>query len=150
MTMAYPLINGARCSWADIEIKINRVRALAVQEITYNSKLEPGVVRGAGTRVLGRTRGQEEHEGSITLLKEEAQELIDALGDGFGEKAFDIVVSYRLGDESTVAKYSQDTLLGCRIKSPDQSLQQGTDAVKVKFELSVMDVLYNGKRISKG
>lgn len=150
MPVSYPLVNGSRCSWADLEIKVNRKLAQAIQEISFSSKLEPGEVRGAGTRLMGRTRGQETHEASITLLAEEWHELLGQLGDAFGEKPFDISISYRLGDESSAAKIHTAQILGCRIKGVDDSHQQGTDATKVKLDLHPMDIIRDGKRISSG
>lgn len=145
-TIPYPLINGHRCSWAEIEIRIAGLKQLAVKEISYKSSLEGADVYGTGPMPLGRTLGQAKFEASITLMKEEADELIMSLGPGYGEVWFDIVVQYRLLGGLSV---STDTIRGCRIKGEDHSFSQSADGLAVKYELHPVAVLRNGIAITK-
>lgn len=138
----YPLINGIRYEWSSIEFNINGGIQLGIKTCSYKSTLEPGEVRGAGAQILGRTRGELKHEAKIELFKQEMQELIDALGDGFLEASFDIICAY--GD--TGVPTTTDRIIGCRMKSLDMSWKQGTDALAVPVDLHVMKILYNGKK----
>lgn len=157
-SLSFPLINGVRASWAEIEFTIANLPTLGIQEISYKPAQDPNPVYGAGVLPVGRTRGQVSFEASFTLLKEEADLLIDALaktgksrGLGFGEVSFDVFLSYRM--DALAATPGQivvhnDQIVGCRIKSPDQGHSQGSDGLKTKFELSVMDILLNGSSIT--
>lgn len=144
----YPLINGVRASWGDIEFRIRNARNLGVTEISYSQEQEPQPVYGAGVKPIGRTRGQVKPEASMTMLKEEADLLIETLGDGYGEVSFDIGVQYRL-DGLGVGKVHSDAILGVRITKIEQSPSVGSEALTCKISLSVMDVLLNGKSITK-
>jgi hypothetical protein len=151
MALMYPSINGVRASWAEIEFRIRRMTTLGVRAISYKPSLEPSEVYGAGVRPAGRTRGIAKFEGSIEMLKEESDVLLQVLGDGFGEVPFDIVANYRIDDGSPAqmrGAIHQDVLYGCRIKSVDQSFSQGPDGLVVKSDLSIMDIRLNGLSIT--
>jgi hypothetical protein len=138
--MDYPLVNGTRHEWSSIEIKLAGAITIGVREAAYNDKLEPTKVFGVHAEALGRTRGVYTAEGSITLLLDEANSLIELLGDGFKEVVWDMTVSYSEGGKTIT-----DEIIGCRIKTTDQSLSQGADGLQRKFDLDVMKVLWNGK-----
>jgi len=140
MTLAYPLINGVRYDFSSIEVKVSGRSFLGIKEIAYSDSLEPGEVYGAHAQVLGRTRGQYKAEGSMTLFRAEADEWLQALGEGFLEAVFDIQVFYAEAGMPLVT----DTLVGCRIKKPDISLSAGSDALQVKFDLHMLYILHNG------
>jgi hypothetical protein len=139
--MDYPLVNGTRHEWSSIEVKVKGAIVIGLKEVAYNDKLEPTKVYGAHAQPLGRTRGVYLAEGSITLLLDEANTLIQALGDGFKETVFDITIAYSEGGATIT-----DEMIGCRVKSVDQSLSQGADGTVRKFDLDVMYIVWNGKQ----
>ena len=150
----YPLINGQRASWCDIEFRIGGPRTIGIQGIDYAPSQDPQYVYGAGVEPIGRTRGQVKPEASLTLLKEEFDILIAALaaqgaplGLGFGEVPFDIVVNYRMDGIGT-GQIHTDQVIGCRITKPAQSYSQGSEALAVKLDLNPMRVLLAGLPIS--
>lgn len=137
----YPLVNAHRYSYASIELNLGSAGIfVGVKEISYSDSLEPGVVRGTRAEKLGRTKGEYEPEASITLWKEDAVELIKKLGNGFMEKSFDITVTYAEENAPTTV----DKIIGCRIKSNENSHSQGTDALEHAFELDVMRIEWGG------
>ena len=141
-----PLINGHKYGWASIELGlVDGSAAREFSEITYDTDGKPGDVRGAGMRVLGTTRGEAGHEGSITLTKAESQRIINKLGGpqkkGFMLKKFPITVSYSEDGEGGVIT---DTLLGCRITKVGNAPKQGPEGVRVKFDLHIMRIKYDG------
>lgn len=140
--MEYPLINGHRYSYASIEADINGKKFYGHKEISYNQELEPGEVRGAHSQLLGRTKGDLKAEASLTTYLEEWQELLEALGDGYMETPFDIIVSYAEEGRPTVT----DKLRGCRIKRVEESHSQGTDALTVKLDLHVLWIEFDGRK----
>lgn len=133
-TPKYPLINGVRYSFASIEADVAGRTVLGMKEIAYTETLEPGEVRGTGSQLLGRTAGDYSVEPSMTMYREEWDDLLDALGEGYLRKSFDVKVTY--ADEGAPTK--TDRLVGCRIKSVEQSNSQGTDALEVKLDLHCM------------
>jgi hypothetical protein len=142
MTVQYPLINGHRYSWASATIKAQGLELIHIKEISYSHSLEPGAVRGTGAQKLGRTRGEYDAEGSMTLQREQWDDLRNKLGDGYLEKSFPISVSYAEDGLPVVT----DELAGVRIKSVENSPSQGTDALEVSLELDVMYIIENGKK----
>jgi hypothetical protein len=144
MPQSYPNVNGHKHSWASIEIQVGTKKIRGCKAVSYKNTMEPGEVRGTGVQVLGRTRGDLKSEGSLELFLAEYQELIDELsadGTGFLEKSFDITVSYSEASSPIIT----DKLIGCRLKGGDKGFSQGTDALSVKCDLSIMYIIENGK-----
>lgn len=142
----YPLINGRRLSFTSIDLRVRGIAVTGVKEINYSDKLEPAKVMGTKAQALGRTLGPYECEGSLTLYKEDFNELIAQLGDGYGAVAFDVVVHYAEEGLQT----STDEVCGCRIKNVEDSPSQGGDPLEVKIDLDPMYILRNGKCLLPG
>jgi hypothetical protein len=143
MAIEFPKINGHRYSWASVTIKSSvGMELIHIKEISYSHKLEPGLVRGTGAQPSGRTRGEYEAEGSFVLQREQWDEYRNKLGDGYMETAVDISVSYAEDGSPVVT----DELKGVRITSVENGPSQGTDALEVSCDLSIMYVLEGGKK----
>ena len=136
-TPKYPLVIVVRDSFASIELVVACKRILGAKESAYTETLEPGEIRGTSSQILGRTAGDYSVEGSCTLYREEWDDLLDTLGEGYLRKSFDVTVTY--ADEGAPTK--TDKLVGCRIKSVEQSNSQGTDGLEVQLQLHVMYLL---------
>lgn len=137
----YALINGHRYGWASIEAHLEGEVARDFTEINYSTDNDPGEARGKGMRVIGRTRGEAKHDGSMTMNKAEAQKFIARLGNGFTLKSFGITVSYEEAGEGGVIT---DRLIGCRIKKIEDAPKVGNEPLTVKFDLHIMRITYNG------
>lgn len=135
-----PRINGNFPDFSSITVYIRGKASFGVTEITYKSTREPGKVRGAGSRKLGRTRGEFDHEASIKMLREDAVALRQALGPGYMEVEFDLTVVYQFKGGDLVT----DKIFGAVITEDDTSNSSGTDALSISFPLDVMDINYNG------
>jgi hypothetical protein len=145
MPISYPLINGARFDFSSVEISVGGRLFNGVKSLKYSQTLEPGLVRGNRSQVLGRTRGPLDSEGSIELYRLEFQDLIATLamlrpGVGYMEAPFDITATYSEIGSSVVT----DRLQGCRIKKHENSGQEGGDALTVACDLHIMMVLPGG------
>jgi len=134
-----PLINGIVYDHSSIEINIKGVRYLQCSEINYKHSLEPGKLRGAAAKVLATTRGEYSAEGDFSLSKQDGQQLISDLGNGYMAKSFPIVLNYSEADMDMIT----DRLQGCRITAVDAA-SSGTDATMLKFTIHVMNLLLNG------
>jgi len=142
MASTYPQINGHAYDYSSIEIDINGTIYVGVKEISWNQTMEKGKVRGTNPQVLARTRGEYEAEGSITMYPQEYTDVITALGDGYMEQQFNVVVSY-----SEVGQNTQTIrLLGCEIKSEESGGSQGTDPLEDAIDIDIIQVERNGLR----
>jgi len=143
MSAPYPLTNGFRHSWASIEIRANGPVINGVTEINYSPSLEPGLVFGAGAEAVGRTVGQSKYEGDMTILLEEFNDLVTALGPNWMTVEFDIVVSYDASGSGL--SVIQDTLRACRITKYEASNSTTSqDGTARKCTLSILRILTNG------
>lgn len=131
-------INGQVYSFASIESTVAGLSFENIKEINYKSSLDKGVRRGRSGKKTGRTRGDEDHEGDITLPKEDSVLLLQELGDDAGHQSFTISVSYANGTDPVIT----DTLEGVEIDEIDAQNAQGTDPTDVKFALNIMDIAW--------
>ena len=145
--VAYPLINGVRYDYSSIEIKFNGNTYRGVKEVAYNETLEPSKVYGTSAEILGATRGVYDCSGSVTMYKSDARALREALvgagQNGWGEKAFDIVVTFSANGEAV----QTDQLIGVRLKGRDASHSQGPDALEEKYDLHIMKIISDGQQM---
>jgi hypothetical protein len=147
-SVAYPLINGHRYSFASIEADFNGRKVLAITEINYKPSLKGTTVYGSTPHPLGRTRGKVENTWSAKMARLEFEVFKSTLGVpgtgmGFGETAFDIVVQY----SELLQPVTTDTILGARIEESDLSNTDGTDPSMVNLTGSCLGILLNGALI---
>lgn len=140
MAAEYPQVNGVRYDYSSVEINVNGRIIKGVKSISYKHALKPGVVRGTSAQKNGRTRGQYEPEASFTMYKQEADEFIESLGNGYMERSFNVVVNY--SDDGQPVKTTR--IIGARIADESDENEEGTDALCTKFELDVIAVIKNG------
>ena len=154
-----PLINGSRFSFSSVDFRIPTFpgqRITDIKSVDYTSTLEPGKVFGTSAQKVGRTRGQQECEGSVEMYREAWGLLLPALSaltaftsglsplgapPGIQEVAFDIIVSYA---ELPISPVQTDVLKGCRIKKIGSNAAEGTEALTVKLDLDIMQIGYTG------
>ena len=152
MAVSYPQINGARHSWSSVELRINGNIILGCTELNYSPKLEPGVVRGAGSLPIAHTLGNAEFDGDFSILLEEFNRLMKQLGSGAMAKTFDIIASYDAtlgGVQSGGLSVIVDTLRGCRITSIENSASSGsTDPNVRKCTVKPLLILLNGVQVT--
>jgi len=142
--MNYPDINGHRYQWASVEGSFGKNITRAIKSITYGDELSVGVVRGNSVKKQGRTRGIQDPSASVVFYKAEFDALVAELGDGFGEKPFDVKLSYADTGQPT----QTDTIVGARMTKYEVSGEEGEDAIEVDCDLDPMDVLIGGKSIA--
>jgi len=135
-----PLINGIEYDYASIEININGEVYRRVTAITYKHALTPGKLYGTHPQAQGRTTGKYEPEASMTLAKDTADMIRQALGSGYMTKQFDIVVSYAPSGQAIIT----DKVLGCRITDESVSNSEGTDGLVEEWTLDPWRIAFNG------
>lgn len=139
-----PRINGNRHAFSSVELSINGRRYKGVKEISYDDSLEGERVRGSSPVGLGVTQGDYDANGSITLYREEFDQLTQDIGDGYGEVEFEITVTYAARGAPTIT----DRLPANRLKKVENSHSQGAEALEIKLEIMVIGVIErNGRRL---
>ncbi len=137
--MNYPEVNGNVYDWSSVEIKLGGDLYIGVKEIKYSHTLKGVKIKGTHPVAIGRTRGEYDAEGSISLWLAEADAFRQALGNGYLEVPFDIVVSY-----TENGKTLTDTIVGAKIAKDEGGGSQSPDGLSVSWDLDVMKILING------
>jgi hypothetical protein len=138
-----PFINGNRFDFASIEAVVGARTFTGIVEISYSHPVERSKVYGTQRVPIGRTGGRVSFEASITMLKEDVQELLTALGPGYGNIPFVIVINYAEAGQPVIT----DKLIGCKINDVQDSHTEGTEALRCTMPLDVMGIMRNGKSI---
>lgn len=118
-----------------------------LKQVTYGDNLEPGVVRSDRPYPIGLTRGEYSAEASMVwATRRHFQEFLEELTkDTDGEGAYEIFFTMsHIYSEKNITPLLKDVVPLCRIKKPNIDAQ-GTDAVEVSVDLSVLGVIeWNG------
>lgn len=155
MGIGYPLANGDRFDASSIELQLNTKKYIGVKSIKYRHSLEPGMVYGFSAQPLGRTRGQYKAEGTISIYREEFQDLsidLQTLAVGLLEANFLATITYSelnpLNGQlptGVVGSTSTDTVVGMRFSATDHSVEAGTsDPLVVELPFTALYCLING------
>jgi hypothetical protein len=147
MPLIYPDINGFRYSYASIITSVNGIPIVGFKSLNYKSPVEEGEAYGTSARRVGRTRGKVTHSGDCEIFEEEWHAFLRAQTTrggflGIAEGTCTMTVSY--SEPSNFDLTHTDVLMGVRFMGPEKSRSEGTDALTVKFNLSIMEILYHG------
>lgn len=150
MANEFPLIQGQMVSWAEIGVSLSIYDGPSFSTkdfaaIDWDDSLEPGKVRGTGPHIIGRTVGEYDANGSMTMYYSKSVEFQRALAEinpKIGLVVFDLLVQWSPiageGETYTVK------LVGCRLAGRQVSSAPGTDATQKVMPLSVVRVEENG------
>lgn len=143
----FPLINGVRHSWSSVGFKAAGITWGGITEINYGAKLEAAAVYGAGPLIVGTTTGKASYSMDFTMLLQEADDMIAALGDGWMTAITSAQVDYSdEGYTGSGTKTITDSINPVRIVEFSQALSNGSaDAAVRKFTCIVWGMLLNGK-----
>ena len=142
--MAIPaLVNGVRHGWSNIRLNALGRTFTGITEVEYGHKLSIENHYGAGNKVVGRGKGNEEPEAKMKLYKYEVDAIIAALpaGSKLTDVApFDVVVSYLPeGGDGLV----NDVIRNCQFMEHKVSVKQGDMMIEIDLPLVVSDIEYN-------
>lgn len=147
--LSYPLVNGNRHAWASVEIKLAGL-IFYCTAINYARKRNREMVRLNHPDPVGKTIGENDYTGDCEMLVAEynafqaaliAQASAQGLNGGYGDIRFPAIVTYTENGFDTIV----DTLIGCTMDSTDAAGAQGPNAIKRKFDLSPLKILFNGQ-----
>lgn len=144
MSQTYPDTQGFAYSFARAEITMNGRVWTAISSISIDQPTEEGEVKGTKPYPLARTEGTMGlGEGSVTFSDErERMDFIDALGDAYRTKVWD--VSYVLRGVSTGTEKKVECF-GCRVLSNPIEHEEGADALGGDIGFSFLSHKINGK-----
>ncbi len=144
---SFPQVNGYKHSWAGIKIKKGPEDIFGFRKIAYKQSRERSKVFGHGIQALGRTRGKHDCEGSMTLLLEQWEDFKAALGDGYMDKSFDLVVQREeIGND----RIFSDQLIGVMIDEVPYDDSEGSDASEVELTLNILRIVEDGVKAIDG
>ena len=137
----YPLINGARHSFASIVLKLDGQEFSGFKSITYARHRERTMVNGANPDPLGKTRGKNTYECEIEIYFAEFRAFVlEHFGPGYGDRFFTIEVSYAESGFPTTT----DRIVGCTIDDSEGGGTEGTDALTRKFKCNPIKIYFAG------
>ncbi len=143
------LINGLSWDFSSLVLKADLPTPITItrfNNFNYEQSLTPGVLRGNSAQKLGRTRGQYEASGSMSIYREEFDIVLALLGSmppanqGWMEKSFDFSVSYG----EMIGIPANDELQGIRIVRWAAQNAQGGDPTMIDVDFDIMKILLNG------
>ncbi|GGG33387.1 hypothetical protein [Hymenobacter glacieicola] len=74
----YPTINGKEFGWADIQFAFLGRPVTGITEIKYGAKRDRKFIYAVGDKPVAYANGQEESNGSITMLQSEFESIVRA------------------------------------------------------------------------
>lgn len=119
-------------SWADIDIRIGGVPVTTAQEISYKEEQTKEVVYGKGNEPIATQRGQKKYDGSITLLQNEYEAIVESTkSKSILDAHFDVVVTY--GNPENGDVLVTDVLQGCEFTSAENKIANTETHMKVQL-----------------
>lgn len=146
MSLQYPKVKGSIVSWANLKTSLlpydgPDFLTNAYAAVDWDEKLEPEKVKGTGPIHIGRTVGQYDANGSMSMYLDEGMAFQESLqniaGDdnGFGEIEFDILCSWEpLNGEGRIFTVK---LVGARIAGDAIKSAPGAGATVLEMPLSI-------------
>lgn len=168
VNQAYPSLNGIEPSWADIAVYavINGISGVpllpmsGISALKWSRKVEVGKKRGAsGGRVMARTTGQLDQDGTLTIYRGDKPAFVSALAtvasqNGYvrGNQAiiswvsFDIIIQYSPPNTLTLL---ETHLKGCKYLGDSDETEESADPNKIEITIDPMEIadIVNGQEI---
>lgn len=129
-------VNGRAYDWESVSIRLPHDIAVSIEEISYNDERPIEPVYGKGSIPIKYGRKNYTASGSMTIYREEFEELKSSMGGSvYKGDPFKIVVSYADDGSRTVT----DTLPDVKITKIDTSAKQGENIVgKIKLDFKIL------------
>jgi hypothetical protein len=148
----YPLINGHRISRSSTDLIVYGVRCIGWKSWSSSADLTPGEMHGNKVKIQGRTRGKLKLTLSIEFYREEYDSLIIPAvlargaslgipGAGYMEIPGDILLT--AFEPGTPIGALNILAEGARIMKDADSVGDNDDALTVKVDFSITDLLRN-------
>lgn len=129
-------INGHVYGWNDVTAIVAGVPIVGITAISYKDEQVIENVYGAGKFPIGEGTGQVTFDGSITLLKEEVEALVNGIGSRRLQDyaAFPIIVQFMPEGGTNIVT---NVLKNVRFKSNGVDVKKNDTSVEVQIPLKV-------------
>ena len=128
-------------AWSDVTIQVGDRVLTGVQSVGYKRSQEKGFVYGKGDKPLSIQRGNYSFEGSIKVLQDELETLINTAPgkDLMRLRNLTISVGYEKDGGTSVV----DNLVGVEFTEVEKSIEQGKQFMEVELPILFLDVKYD-------
>lgn len=117
-----------RITFARLKMALDKVSELLLKSVSYGDGMERGDIEGNARMALGVSEGiYKADEGEIEVYDAEYRQILEAFGDEFYEREFDITVTYEVADKP--GDLNTDVLVGCRFTKRGVSHSSGADGL---------------------
>lgn len=111
------------------------------KEGKLSRKRERGVVKGANADPLGKTRGSNSYEASLTVYVAEFKAFVlDVFGPGYGDSQFVLEVTITENGYDTQTHYAR----GCTFDNTEFAFADGNDALTMALDFGPTKILFGG------
>ncbi|GAB3734941.1 hypothetical protein [Spirosoma lituiforme] len=133
--------NSEQYAWADVTIQIGSRVLTGVQGISYKRTQEKGFVYGKGDKPMSIQRGNYAFEGSVKLLQDEVETLIQGAPnkDLLRLRNLTISIGYEREDGTSVI----DNIVGAEFSEVEKALEQGKQFMEIELPIMFLDVKYD-------
>lgn len=139
--ISYPDTVGFRAGFNSTIVKIDGQEFVGYKEGKMSRKRTRGIVKGANADPLGKTRGSNEYEMSLTVYTAEFKAFVlDHFGPGYGDVQFTNEVTITENGYDTQTHYAR----GCTINTSEFAFAEGTDALTMQIDFGPTKLLFNG------
>lgn len=129
-------------SFVDIRLKVDGAELVGYTNVSFGDKIEDEMVYGSSRTPIGRTRGKYSTEdGTLTMYHNTFVDMLARLGDGWGDKRFEITEQIDLGG----GQFSTTVVEGCRFKGANGGGEEGVGALTRELPFSFMRIKRDGK-----
>lgn len=140
-TISYPDTVGFRAGFNSTIVKLAGQEFVGYKEGKLSRKRSRGIVKGANADPLGKTRGSNEYEASLTVFTAEFKAFVlDTFGPGYGDVQFTLEVTITENGYDTQTHYAR----GCTIDTTEFAFAEGTDALTMQMDFTPTKVLFGG------
>lgn len=140
-------LDQTRFSLASMTLDAAGITIIGCQDLSCKEQLETEPMYGNGSIVIGRTIGKLSGTGSLTMLPEEADSLVQQLGPGFGTVYWQLGATFLEVQGSGIYAVSASRV---RISSKELKPGEpgGSKGSTIPFELTIDDPInWNGVTI---
>ena len=137
------MINGIEYSWSKTVTTIAGIPIVGITKISYSDSQDKMNNWGAGDKVISRSYGKYEAEGSITLYLSEvlAIQAASDTGNLTDIPPFPITVTFAKPDGSGVAT---DKLINCEFLGNGREIEsENGEGIQQEFDLIISDIQWN-------
>ncbi|MEZ0611935.1 hypothetical protein ACAW74_25710 [Fibrella sp. WM1] len=136
-----PQFNSEQYSWSSVTVQIGSDIIVECQGISYKTNQEKGFVYGKGNNPLSIQRGNKSNEGSVKVLQNTLERLIQKAPnkDLNDYRGLTCSISYEAEDGRTVV----DNILGMEFTDVEKAIEQGKTFMEVDLPFIFLQMKYD-------